>query len=80
MTMVNIFEDKNKLVDLVNRVVGGERIILVTEGDPVAELVPYNEKKPTLKFGLMKGRIKISDDFDLLSDEVSELFQEYMPK
>jgi prevent-host-death family protein len=80
MTMINIFEDKNRLFDLVNRVSKGERIILVTAGEPVAELVPYNEKKTTLKFGLMKGRIKISDDFDRLSAGVSELFQEYMPE
>ncbi len=80
MTMVNISEEKGRLIDLVTRVSKGERIILAAEGEPVAELVPYNAQKTTLKFGLMKGKIRIFEDFDQLSDGISELFQDYIPE
>jgi antitoxin (DNA-binding transcriptional repressor) of toxin-antitoxin stability system len=72
MTMVNIIEDENNLSELVSRVSKGERIVLVTAGEPVAELVPYNGKKSNLRFGLLKGQMKVADDFDQMSDEASD--------
>lgn len=40
MIMVNIFEAKAKLSDLLDRAAGGERILICKRNQPVAELRP----------------------------------------
>ena len=62
MTFVNIHEAKTHLSRLLSEVAQGKTIVLARNGKPVARLVPYTreERKP----GRLKGRIKVSPDFD----------------
>jgi prevent-host-death family protein len=50
MIMVNIFEAKAKLSDLLDRAAGGERILICKRNQPVAELrpiaAPRHEPRP----------------------------------
>lgn len=75
MSSVNIHEAKTNLSRLVQRVEGGEEIVIARAGKPVAKLVPYlGEKKPR-EFGFMKGQVWISDDFnDPLPPEILNEF------
>lgn len=57
-------EAKTHLSRLVARVVAGEEIVIGRDGTPVAKLVPYAEERSTPRpFGLLKGKVWISDDF-----------------
>ena len=40
----------------------------------IAMLVPYEEKQKVRKFGQLKGKINIRDDFDDEAEEINEMF------
>jgi prevent-host-death family protein len=74
---INIHESDAHLLQLIERVIAGEEIILDKEGEPVAKLIPYSQrqnKKPPIVFGVLKGKVKIADDFDELPPEIAEAF------
>ncbi len=56
-------EAKTQLSRLAERAANGEEITIARSGRPVARLVAV-EKPKKLKFGLARGEIWISDDFD----------------
>jgi len=62
MAKVNMHEAKTTLSRLVDRVAEGEEIVIARDGEPVALLSPLKpvERRP----GRLKGRIRISADFD----------------
>ena len=69
MRIVNIHEAKTHFSKLVDAVLHGHEILIAMAGKPVAKLGPIS-KKPQRKFGVLKGKIKISKDFDApLPDE-----------
>ena len=75
MDVTNIHEAKTHLSRLLERVAGGEEIIIARAGKPVARLVPFKESlKPNRKPGSLKGKIWISPDFDKEDKEIEALF------
>lgn len=75
VNQVNIYQAKTHLSELVDRASKGETIVIAKSGTPLAKLVPLSEGKRKIKFGSMKGKIWIADDFDApLPDEVLDLF------
>ena len=75
MRVVNMHEAKTHFSKLVASVIHGHEVVIAMAGKPVARLIPIS-KKPKRKFGVLKGKIKISKDFDaLLPDELIELFE-----
>jgi prevent-host-death family protein len=60
---VNIHDAKTTLSKLVDEVEHGVTVILARAGRPVARIVPLEQKR-MIRFGLMKGKIKIGKDFD----------------
>ena len=75
MRMVNIHEAKTHFSKLVNVVMQGNEIVIAMAGKPVVRLCPM-EKKPKCRFGVLKGKIKIADDFDApLPDDVLHSFE-----
>lgn len=76
MYTVNIHEAKTQFSKLVEAVARGEEIVIAKAGKPAAKLVPFKEKKKR-KFGVLKGQIRISDDFDEpLPEEVLKQFED----
>lgn len=61
---VNIYEAKTRLSQLVDRVAEGEEIIIARAGRPVARLIPYRQAPGKREHGRMRGRIRVSRDFD----------------
>ncbi len=43
MTEVGVFDAKNKLSELLDKVERGERVVITRRGKPVAELVPSSD-------------------------------------
>jgi prevent-host-death family protein len=75
MDTVNIHEAKTHLSRLVEQVAEGAEIVIAKNGVPRAKLVPLGRARP-LKFGVLKGKIRYPDDFDLpLPDEVLAQFE-----
>jgi prevent-host-death family protein len=76
METVNIYEAKAKLSKLISQAAAGDDVIIGRNGKPVARLTQIEEKKRVVRFGLLKGKIKIAKDFDEpLPDEIIAAFQ-----
>ena len=73
---VNVHEAKTHLSRLIERVEAGEEITLARAGRPVARLVPYDRRTAPRQPGLLRGRIRISPDFDspAVNDQIADLF------
>lgn len=76
MQLINIHEAKTNLSKLIAKTLNGEDIVIAKAGKPVVKLVTYKEKLKPRKFGLLKGKIWVSDDFDDEDPEINKLFYE----
>lgn len=68
MTTVNVYEAKSSLSRLIAAAESGETIIIARNGKPVAQLGPVVQR-PARVPGRMKGKVRISDDFDEWTEE-----------
>jgi prevent-host-death family protein len=76
MQTVNIHEAKTQFSRLVDAAARGEEIIIAKAGKPAARLMPIERVKPARRFGALKGKIQISDDFSgPLPDELMAAFE-----
>jgi len=64
MQTVNIHAAKTNLSSLVERAAAGEEIIIAKAGKARARLAPLDEPDFRKSFGMLKGKIRVSDDFD----------------
>lgn len=61
---VTIYEAKTHLSRLVDQAAAGEEIIIARGGKPVARLSQLVEPARKLRFGVLKGQVRIAADFD----------------
>ena len=72
---INIYEAKTQLSKLVDRAAAGDDVIIARAGKPVARLTRLKEPKRAVRFGLLKGAVKVAKDFDEpLPDEIQAQF------
>jgi len=71
---LNIHEVKTQLSQLLEEVATGTEVIIAKAGKPMARLSPIESSKPQIRFGVLKGKVKVADDFDapLPDDLLSE--------
>ncbi len=62
MQVVNVHRAKTELSRLLERVEGGETVVIARAGKPIAKLVPLTVERR--RPGSLKGRIRIAPDFD----------------
>lgn len=75
MNKVNLYEAKTNLSRLVDRAAAGEEIVIAKGGRPMARLVPMSRRTEPRRLGLLKGRVRVSDDFDApLPEEIEQAF------
>lgn len=75
MEKVNIHDAKSRLSQLVERVEGGEEIVIARAGRPVARLVPLSAHPAPRKLGLLDGKFRIPEDFNApLPEAILESF------
>jgi prevent-host-death family protein len=70
-TIVNMHQAKASLSRLVERALAGEEIVIARNGQRLVFLVPVAaspEPKPSIP-GRSKGKISMSPDFDVMSEE-----------
>lgn len=63
-TVVNIHEAKTHLSRIVDEVAAGAEVIIAKAGKPMARLVPIGSTPRPKKLGLLKGKIKVPDNFN----------------
>ena len=64
MSTINIYEAKTTLSKLVEQAAAGQDVIIARGGKPVARLTQLAPTKRKLRFGILKGKIKVAKDFD----------------
>jgi prevent-host-death family protein len=76
----NIHEAKTQLSRLLESAAAGEEIIIAKAGKPVARLVGIEHRAAPRRKGLLKGMVKIHDDFyKPLPEEVIAVFEGKSP-
>jgi prevent-host-death family protein len=76
---VNMHEAKTHLSKLVERVEGGEEIVIDRAGKPAAKLVPVTQAKPgKRKLGGWEGKVELPSDeeWEKMDKEIEQLFEE----
>ena len=64
MESVNIYDAKTRLSQLVDRAAAGEDVVVSRNGKPLVRITRLEGAKRQIKFGLLKGKVKIAADFD----------------
>jgi prevent-host-death family protein len=57
---IDLAEARKRLPELIRLVREGERVVITSHGKPVALLIPPPPQRRVVRYGAMKGRIRIS--------------------
>lgn len=77
MDPVNIYEAKTRLSQLVDKAAAGEDVVLSRNGKPLVRITRLEGVKRPIRFGVLKGKVKVSKDFDApLPDHVLAAFED----
>jgi prevent-host-death family protein len=68
-TIINIHEAKTHLSRIVDEVAAGREVIIAKAGRPMARLAPLAGIPRPKKLGLLKGKLKVPDDFNKPLDD-----------
>lgn len=73
---INIHEAKTHLSRIVDEVAAGREVIIAKAGKPMARLTPLTNVRRSKKLGLLRGKVKVPDDFNTpLTDAELALFE-----
>jgi prevent-host-death family protein len=61
---INIHQAKTHLSRLIEDVASGNEVLIAKGGRPMARLVPLGRDFTPRRAGLLKGRLRIADEFD----------------
>jgi prevent-host-death family protein len=76
MPAVDIHEAQRHLAKFVDAAVGGVEFVITKAGKPVARLAPIESERKIRRFGGLKGRLRLADDFDApLPDDIIAEFE-----
>jgi prevent-host-death family protein len=76
MESVNIYDAKTRLSQLVDKAASGEDVVVSRNGKPLVRITRLDDRKRSIKFGVLKGKLTVPQDFDVpLPDEVLRGFQ-----
>jgi antitoxin (DNA-binding transcriptional repressor) of toxin-antitoxin stability system len=70
---INIHEAKTHLSRLIEDVANGNEVLIAKGGRAMARLVPLGRDDSPRRAGLMKGKLRLSDDFDRSLEAVTPL-------
>ena len=76
MQKYNIYEAKTHFSKMINLVEHNEEVLISRNGKPIAKIIPFVEESGHVRqFGILRGKIKWSDDFDKnLPDDILNEF------
>jgi prevent-host-death family protein len=74
--IINIHEAKTHLSRIVDEVAAGSEVIIAKAGKPMARLTPLAGLPRAKRLGLLKGKVRVPDDFNApLSEDVIAGFE-----
>ena len=76
MGVVDIYDAKTRLPQLVDRAAAGEDVIVSRDGKPLVRITQLAAQKRRTRFGVLKGKVTIAPDFDApLTDDAAATFE-----
>lgn len=76
MEIVNIYAAKTRFSELVDKAAAGEDVVISRHGKPLVRLTRLAEAKPGVRYGILKGKVRLAPDFDApLPDDVQAGFE-----
>jgi len=70
---INIHEAKTHLSRLIEDVANGNEVLIAKGGRAMARLVPLGRDDTPRRVGLLKGKLRMADDFDRSLEGVTAL-------
>jgi prevent-host-death family protein len=64
METVNIYDAKTRLSQLIDKAAGGEDVVVCRNGKPLVRITRLEETRRPIRWGLLKGKVKVRADFD----------------
>ncbi len=75
-TVVNLYQAKTMLSELVDRAAAGEEILIAKAGRPLAKLVPLGAAPRRRAPGGWEGKVRVAEDFDApLPEAILDAFE-----
>lgn len=72
----NIQDAEANFPKLLEEVASGAEVIIAKEGKPLARISPIKERRRKIRFGVLKGKVKVSDNFNApLPEEMLSEFE-----
>ena len=72
----NVQEAKDHLSKLLKEVDSGVEVIIAKAGKPMARISRIEESSSKIRFGVLKGKVKVSDNFNApLPDDLLSKFE-----
>ena len=80
MHVVNVDDVKRDLSRFLEQVAHGEEVVIASDGNPVAKLVPFQAAAAAKRVpGYWKGKVRIAADFDVLPPGLAAAFRGEAP-
>jgi len=64
MKTVNIYDAKTRFSQLVDKAAAGEDVIVSRHGKPLVRITRLSEPPRRIRYGVLKGKVKVAKDFD----------------
>ncbi len=64
MEVINIYEAKTRLSQLVDKAAAGEDVVVSRNGKPLVRITQLADAKRPVKFGVLKGKVRLAQDFN----------------
>lgn len=75
LVQVNMHEAKTQLSQLAERVWHGDKVVIAKAGKPYLDLLPHVDTPRVRKPGRLKGKIRMSADFDKTPEDIIDGFE-----
>lgn len=73
---VTVQELDKQIYTLLAEVQRGAEIVISSSGKPLARLLPFDNDKKNIRFGVLRDKVKVSKDFDApLPDDILAEFE-----
>jgi len=74
MIVANVHQAKTDLSKLIAATLAGKDVVIAKNGLPVVKLAKYQIHKPKSSYGILKGKVRMSDNFNDESPEINKMF------
>ncbi|KPG97711.1 antitoxin [Pseudomonas sp. RIT-PI-q] len=75
LVQVNMHEAKSQLSQLAERVWHGDKVVIAKAGKPYLDLLPHVDTPRARKPGRLKGKVRMSADFDKTPEDIIANFE-----